>query len=410
MEEIYLTEQHSIKRGDPRWSELDTLCFAAKNLWNVAMYEMRQAFFAGQEVPGLAYLCQLLKQHETYTALPRKVSVQVLHNVIWAWSSYFVALKAYRERPSDFLGKPRPPGYKHKTKGRAVTTWTNQAVSIPLLRRGIVKLSGTQVEIPTRQRKIQQVRLVPRADHYVVEVVYRHVIVPPEVPLNTARIAGIDLGLNNLLTLATNTLDTEPLTINGGPLKAINNYYNKKRTRLQGYVPNQSSHALRSLTQQRNRLVKSHLHIISRKIIHYLVNSDIGTLVIGYNKNWKQHINLGRVTNQRFVGLPFEQLVHMLNYKALLAGITVVMQEEAYTSKCSFFDGEVVKKHMRYKGKRVSRGLFRTSSGLTVNADLNGAYNIIRKAFPQAFADVGDYPLHPVRVNLPRQVAYCHGS
>jgi putative transposase len=413
-EEMYLTEQHYVKKTDPRYAELDTICFAAKNLWNVATYLCRQRFFAGERVPSHSQLCKTLKTHEAYKAMPCAQSAQqLLHHVAWGWGAFFNALKVYHREPGRFLGRPRPPAYRGKKAldrmdGRAVATWTNQSLSVPLLRKGIVKLSGTTITVSTKQRHIQSVRAVPRDGFYVLEIVYRHKIVPPDPPLDPCRIAGIDLGVNNLITLATNTVDTEPLIFNGGPLKAINNYYNKKKASLQALVGNRSSRAIGRLTRRRNRLVRAHLHVVSRKVVTYLVNCSVGTLVIGYNAGWKQCVNLGRVTNQRFVALPFAQLVDMIAYKAQLAGIQVVMQEESYTSKCSFFDGEEVCKHVLYRGKRVHRGLFRTSRGTLVNADLNGAYNIIRKAFPGAFVDGEAYHTHPYRVNYPKLVCYDH--
>jgi putative transposase len=152
------------------------------------------------------------------------------------------------------------------------------------------------------------------------------------------------------------------------------------------------------LTNKRNRKVKHNLHLASRRVIDHLVANRIGTLVIGYNQEWKQRVKIGRVNNQKFVAIPHADLVQMLTYKAHLAGIQVVLQEESYTSKCSFLDGEFPLKRVSYVGKRIQRGLFRTATGLLINADVNGAYNIIVKAFPNAFAEgIEGVVVHPVR-------------
>jgi putative transposase len=232
----------------------------------------------------------------------------------------------------------------------------------------------------------------------VFEVVYEHPIEPQ--PVDPAKVAGIDLGIDNLIALTSNQPQLHAVAVNGRIVKSINQYYNKHRARLQSYVGNRSSRKLRTLTTKRNRIIKHHLHVISRRVIDHLIKHGIGTLVIGYNAGWKQEANMGRFTNQTFVTLPHAQLVHMLTYKAQMAGIQVIEQEESYTSKCSFFDGESIKKHLFYAGKRVTRGLFRTKSGELVNADCNGAYNIIRKALPDAFSQGGGFPAHPMRVNL----------
>lgn len=127
----------------------------------------------------------------------------------------------------------------------------------------------------------------------------------------------------------------------------------------------------------------------------------IGTLVIGYNPKWKQRVNIGRVNNQKFVSIPHAMLLEMLTYKAELAGIQVVLQEESYTSKCSFLDREFPEKREVYAGKRIQRGLFQAADGNLINADVNAAYNIITKAFPKAIEGIeGVLVVHPVRVML----------
>jgi IS605 OrfB family transposase len=144
------------------------------------------------------------------------------------------------------------------------------------------------------------------------------------------------------------------------------------------------------------------MHKYSRDIIDRCISMRVGTLVIGHNKGQKQSIELGGITNQNFVFIPFYKLIKMIKYKAEEVGILVIEQEESYTSKCSFPDSEEVKKHSAYLGKRISRGLFRTFKGMLINADVNGVYNIIRKAFPKIkflVDGIEGVRLHPVRVN-----------
>jgi putative transposase len=262
----------------------------------------------------------------------------VLKQLDQNWRSFFAALRAWREHPRRFLGRPRPPGYKHKQKGRMLLTYNGQAFSRRWLRKVWVKPSRLDVFIRTQQTNIKQVRIVPRRDHYVVEIVYERE--PEEHNLDGNLIAGVDLGIDNLITLTSNQPGFTPVVVNGRGLKSINQYDNKRRAELQAQVRNRSTKRLCRLTEKRNRQIKHLLHISSRRVIDHLVMCGTDTLVIGYNPNWKQRINIGRVNNQKFVSIPHAMLVDMLTYKAKLASIQVVLQEESYTSKCSFLDGE----------------------------------------------------------------------
>jgi putative transposase len=314
------------------------------------------------------------------------------------WQSFFTAMRAWKRAPEKFLGKPKPPGYKHKQKGRCLLTYNDQAISRRWLKKGLVKPSGLSIFIPTKQTHIKQVRSVPRREYYVVEVVYERE--PEENDLDETLIAGIDLGIDNLLTLTSNQQGYVPIVVNGRGAKSINQYYNKRRAKLMSQVGRGSTKRLRRLTQKRNRRLKHLMHTASRRVIDHLVDRNIGTLVIGHNPNWKQGVRIGRVSNQKFVSIPHAMLLDMLTYKAQLAGMKGVLQEEGYTSKCSFLDGEHPRKRERYAGRRISRGLFRAGDGTLINADVNGSYNIIRKAFPKAFEGIeGVLVVHPVRVS-----------
>jgi putative transposase len=175
--------------------------------------------------------------------------------------------------------------------------------------------------------------------------------------------------------------------MNGRPVKSVNQYYNKKRARLQSTLKGnrKTSNNLEKLTNKRTRKIDAYLHTASRRIIDLLVSEGIGTLVIGKNEQWKQETNMGKRNNQNFVSVPHARFIDLLTYKAELVGIRVVLTEESYTSKCSFLDDEEIGKHEHYEGKRIKRGLFRSQFGRLINADVNGAYNIIRKVAPGAF-------------------------
>ena len=193
--------------------------------------------------------------------------------------------------------------------------------------------------------------------------------------------AAIDLGINNLATLVSTT--HAPILYNGKPIKSINQYYNKRLAELKSKQDlsgskRKTTNRINRLTLKRFSKIKDYMHKISREVTNQLVSNGVTTLVVGYNKGWKQDANLGKQTNQKFVQIPFLMLLNMLKYKCALAGIHVVEKGEAYTSKCSFIDDEAIQKHEDYQGKRVKRGLYRSSNGTLINADINGGYNILK--------------------------------
>jgi putative transposase len=217
------------------------------------------------------------------------------------------------------------------------------------------------------------------------------------------RTAAIDIGLNTLAAVTFNQPGVIPFLVNGRPLKAINQWYNKRRARLQAKLPQgvYASRQLDILTDKRGRQITDYLHVASRRIVDQLVKQRIGTLVIGKNDGWKQTIGLRKRTNQNFVFVPHARFIEMLRYKAELVGIRVVVSEESYTSKCSFLDLEPVGRQDVYAGKRVKRGLFLAADGRRLNADINGAFNILRKVVPNAFGNgIGGVVVHPVRIAL----------
>ena len=221
-------------------------------------------------------------------------------------------------------------------------------------------------------------------------------------------VASIDLGLDNLVALTSNQPGFIPLLVNGRPLKSINQFYNKRYSRLQSQLKGnrKTSPRIQRLTRCRNQKVDNYLHHASRLIIDILIAKQIGTLVIGKNAQWKTEIDLGKQTNQNFVSIPHSRLIEMLEYKARLVGITVIVQEESYTSRANFLGLDPIpvygktEKEPVFTGKRIKRGLYKTSTGQLINSDVNAAYNILRKAIPNAFSDgIGSCVVQPRRVN-----------
>lgn len=186
------------------------------------------------------------------------------------------------------------------------------------------------------------------------------------------RYASIDLWVNNLVTLASNCFN--PLIVNWKPLKSINQYYNKATSKLR-----RTSYSRKKLWIRRKNKINDYLHKTSRYLVNHLVSNEIDTLVIWYNKGWKQETKLWKVNNQNFVYIPFQRLIEMLSYKCRLVWIKIEIQEESYTSKCSFLDNESIEKHETYLWKRIKRWLYQSSYWKLINADVNWALNILRK-------------------------------
>ena len=389
---MYLTEKHIIKRTHPFYNECDRLCFQSKNIYNQGLYNVRQYYFNHKKYLNYYGNYDLTKTQECYDYLPKKVFCQTLKHVDMVFKSFFALLK-------NKTVKNKIPKYLDKVNGRYITIFPKQAIGLREFKKtSKLRLSQTDIYIATKLtdfNSLKEVRIVPRTHHYVIEVVYE---VKEKTHCDNGKFAAIDLGLNNLATVAFNE-GSKPLIVNGRPLKSINQYYNKKKAQYQSRLKGnkRTSKRIYKLTDKRNNKVTDYLHKASRLLVNQLVSKNIGTLVIGKNSNMKQDINIGRVNNQNFVQLPIMRFADLMKYKCELEGIKVVYHEESYTSKCSFLDSEPICKHDKYMGKRVKRGLFVSMNGIKINADVNGAYNIMIKAIPNAFADgiegVGVHPM-----------------
>ena len=382
---MQLVEQHIIKKSNHLYKELDKMCLLSKNLYNQSLYRVRQYYFENKKYLTYANNVNSLTQEQQidYISLPRKVSQWVCKQVDNNFKSFFTSLKS-----KNVNHKVRMPQYLDKN-GRNILTFTNQAISQKELKKGYLKLSGCENKIKVLHNNIQQVRIIPQANRYVVEIIYT--IPDVEYKTNTNYV-GIDLGLNNLATIGGNIIT--PTIINGRPLKSINQFYNKKLSKLksrQDLYKNKTVNKkkIQTLTNKRNNKIKDYLHKASKILVNHLVSNDISTIVIGHNKEWKQDINIGKQNNQKFVQIPFNTFIHMITYKAQMQGIKVIQREESYTSKCSFMDNEDICKHEKYKGNRIKRGLYKAQTGRLINADLNGELNILRKEIPNAFGGYG---------------------
>jgi putative transposase len=422
---MQLTEQHVIDRNDPHFAVIDDAAFKSKNLYNAALYEMRQAFIFQGKRFSYNQMDKLMQKHEAYQALPAKVAQQVLKQLVEAWTSYFEACESYREDPSRFTGHPKLPKYKHKTDGRNLLVYTMQAISggqtggKRTLQRGIIQPSQLPISVQTQQdpATLNQVRIVPRHGHYVVEVIYSKK--PVQAQVDPSFCVAIDLGVTNLAAITSNREGFIPRLVNGRTLKAMNQWYNKRMKELKLCLPKADrervTKQMEQITTKRNRQVNHYLHAASKRIIDFLVKQGVGTIIIGKNPLWKQEAGMGRRNNQNFVQIPHARFIEMVTYKAELVGIQVEVQEESYTSKASFLDLDPIPTYKpndetayTFSGKRFGRRnrLYRTKDGRIIGADVNGSYNILRKRKPDAFAHadakgLAAYVVQPVRLAIP---------
>ena len=390
---VTLCEKHIIKKGHMYYERCDELSFLAKNLYNTTLYEQRQSFFQNDFKNQSAISKEFAKANQVdYRALPAKVSNEVQRLSDRAFKSFF-ALKKLQAK-GEYDKKIKLPKYLDKKKGRMTVPYEKGAVST--VKKGYVSLSQSGITIQTKidREKIVGARIVPKRDHYVIEILYDEIKEKEKEEYN--RVAFIDPGMNNLMTVTSNVFN--PIIYNGRPIKSINQLANKNIAKRQERMAKMNLKAKKTLEEReiqklnvdhskgtkaiwtkRELRIKDNFHKITRHLVDYLVENNIDTVIFGYNKGQKQEINLGKKTNQNFVYIPFATLRHMLKYKCDLVGIKYIEQEEAYTSKCSFVDREVIKKKEKYQGERIERGLYKTSTGKEINADVNGSLNIGRK-------------------------------
>jgi putative transposase len=404
---IQRVEKHIIKPSHPLYSLILGFCKASKDLYNHANYIVRQNFVESSLWVRYKDLDKQLKndkEYPDYRNMPTAQSAQQCLKLLEKnWISFFKSIKDWSLHKDKYLGRPKMPKYKKKN-GLFTLVLTNQNCR---LKENIIHFpkvfNGFSIKTRITEKgnfsSFQQVRFIPGNNRIVAEVVYNLKPIPARE--NNDRIIGIDIGINNLLTIA-NNCGLPALIINGKPLKSVNQFYNKQVAHFQKIL-NQANNKFNSnrlfrFLAKRGDKITDYLHKASKKVLDYCVENDINTIIIGKNKLWKQDSHLGKKTNQNFVQIPFAQLIQMIQYKAENLGITTILTEESYTSGTSFIDGELPIKENYNKSRRKYRGLFFSNAGLSINADLNGAYQIIRKVFPIKW-DRGCV-LHPFVVNL----------
>lgn len=374
MKIVYRTEQHQFKKSDTEYKFLDTLCFKSKNLYNLCLYEERQAFFKYQKSIEYNSLYHIVKNSDAYKdMISAAVAQSIIRQVATIFNSYFKAMKSYYKNPDKFLGRPQLPKYKHKEKGRNILEFNNQSVKV---RDNFVqfpkKMNGFIIK--TKVESVEQVRIIPKSERIIVE---------------------IDLGIDNFTTITIWNNTSKPMIINGRGLKSYNKYFNKKLAHLKSEAMTKNglhlTHRIQRLYQKRNNYMQNFMHQASRKTVDYLVENEVKYLVIGNNKNWKQNSKLNKRTNQTFVQIPYDKYIKLLTYKAHEQGISVYHVEESFTSGTSFLDNELPTRELYNKKRRVYRGLFKSNTGIRLNADVNASYQIPKKVFNSLQVDITQF-------------------
>ena len=477
------------------FSYFDSLCFNAKNLYNVTNYYVRQVYTAlkakkinenqklvlkeidenldkmnevrlksygkalekakkshkssvvkepklvlferpNQEKSMIWYefteaLFKVMKQVD-YKSLPAQANQQTMKKVFDDWKSFFNALKAYGNSPEKFLGIPRIPKYKPKN-GRATCYLTDQITEIK--EGNYLKLPGTKLQLHIGKvgltaGKLQQVRIIPSYGRYEVELIFKSddnekAIKRTEMEKNLfvfkpKNVMGVDLGVDNLATIVDN-MGNQPLLIKGKWLKSINQYYNKLRARYVSIIRNgmqkhegaYTTERLTNLDRKRNNRTKDFLHKCSSNLVLVAQERKIDTIVIGKNEGWKREVDMKKSDKQTFIGIPFSTFIEMVRYKAERVGIQVVVREESYTSKSSFLHLDPLpvygeKHETTFSGYRETRAFYKIKgTKQRIHADVNGAFNIIRKHVEGAFKsrDSRAILLSPKKLQLVTQKA-----
>lgn len=409
---VQRTEQHIIDRQSKWYKLLIEKCHQAKNIYNHGNYLIRQEFTKNGKWLRYIKVEQLVKNDKVYTDYwdwnLANSGQQVLRQLDRNWKLFFKSIKDWKIHKDKYTGRPKIPKYLKKDGVLEFALTTNQVklkpdnlIHFPKSMQGFTV--KPQFIYNDRFIKFNQCRVVPQNDRVVIELIYTISI--ENFDYEAKNIGSIDLGIDNFVTFV-DSLGNKPIIINGKGLKSCNKYYNelvsKEKSKLDlNKNKYKYSHKLHSITNKRNDKVKYFMNRASVYIVKTCLDLNINTIVIGKNNNWKQASNIGKVNNQTFVQIPYQLFINDLQYKCEEVGINVILTDEAYTSGTSFLDNEQPIKDNYNKKRRVKRGLFKSNTGKLINADVNGAYQIMRKVFHNVEIPVDrGLILNPVRINL----------
>ena len=392
---MYLTIKQQLKHlSKEEYLSLRELSHTAKNLYNQAVYNIRQYYFQENKYLNYQKNNSLLKSSENYKTLNSNMSQQILKEVDGSFKSFFGLLK--KKNNGMYNVKVKLPSYLPKNSFTTLVIGfvrlNEDTLVIPYSNSFKKNHKKISIKIPPilLGKKIKEIRIIPKFNARFFEVQYTYEVQEEQRNLDKNHALAIDFGINNLATCVTSK--GRSFIIDGKKLKSINQWFNKENARLQSIKDKQKYGKKPTLRQKylyssRNNKVNDYMSKTARKIINYCLENNIGTLVCGYNETFQRNSNIGKANNQTFVNIPFGKLREKLEYLCKLYSLRFVEQEESYTSKSSFFDMDILPKFEADKpqtysflGKRIKSGLYQTSKGYILNADINGALNILRKS------------------------------
>lgn len=391
---MYLTTKQQLKNlSKEDYLNLKELSHTAKNLYNVAIYNIRQHYFKEKKYLNYNENNKLCKTNENYKLLNSNMSQQILKEVDGNFKSFFGLLKLAEK--GQYNKKINIPKYLEKD------SFTTLIIGFIRLKENILIMpySNTyrkahkqiSIKIPKLllNKEIKEIRIIPKFKARFFEIQYTYKVNEIQSKVDNKKALAIDIGINNLVTCVTN--EGKSFIIDGKRLKSLNQWYNKENSKLQSIKDKQKIKSITKkqmiITNNRNNKVNDYILKTCRYIINYCIDNEIGNLVVGYNPEIQNKINLGKRNNQNFVNIPIGKIREKLEYLCEFYGINFVEQEESYTSKASFFDNDEIPvydknntKKYEFSGKRIKRGLYKSKNGILINADVNGALNILKKS------------------------------
>lgn len=393
---MYLTIKQQVKHlSKEDYLTIKELCHTAKNLANEAIYNVRQYYFTEGEFLKYEKNYTLLKNSPNYKALNSNMAQQILKEVDGSFKSFFGLLKLTQQGKYAFRDCKLPhylPKDGYATLVIGFVRLNGNKLILPFSNNFKKTHKAVEITIPPvlLDKKVKEIRIIPKAGARFFEIQYTYESECIQRNLNKNNALALDLGINNLVTAVSNSGKT--FIIDGRKLKSINQWFNKENARLQSIKDKQhfgkkTTNRQKAIARDRNNKVNDYMSKVARKVIDYCVANDIGTLVVGYNETFQRSSKIGKQNNQNFVNISYGRLRSKLKYLCELNSIVFEKQEESYTSKASFWDRDDIPvynadnpKEYQFSGSRIHRGLYETAGGKTVNADVNGALNIMKKS------------------------------
>ena len=392
---MYLTVKHQPKLSKYEYDTLLELCRYAKNLFNEGIYNCRQYYFNEGEYLNYEKNYHLLKESENYKMLNSNMAQQILKEVDGSFQAFFGLHKLARKGRYSYRDIRLPQYLKKEGYYTLVIGFvrlSRNKLLIPMSNSFRKTHKKIEIVLPPilLDKKVKEIRIIPKSDGRFFELQYTYEAgfhIKKELDFNKA--LSIDVGIHNLATCVTD--EGRSFLLDGKRLKSINQWYNKNNARLQSIKDKQhlsvKTKQQSSIERKRNNRINDSISKCARHIINYCLDNSIGNIVIGYNPTLQKDSNIGRINNQNFVNIPFGKLKDKLSYLSEYYGIHLIKQEESYTSKASFFDKDDIPvynddnpKEYSFSGTRIKRGLYKTSNGMCINADINGALNILKKS------------------------------